>query len=354
MITQQEFTERLQALTRLFKQDGLDGFVVTSFIDQFYLTNVYFYLNGEAVFLAYDGGLACFVRQLYVEPLRRKYPFLQLIGQDKDKPQAAAAMAAKLGLKQVGFDAAKESYLTGCLFKQAGFVEAKSYLALLRRVKTAREIEAMRVSGRIAQETYEYIRPLIKEGMSELEVAAEMDKYMRLRGASGPSFPTLVAFGENTANPHHESSSRILKQNEAVLLDFGCIYQGYCSDMTRSWWFGNQEPEEYTKIWTLTDQAQKAGIAAEKPGIWCRDVDAAARQIITQGGYGEYFTHRLGHGVGLEIHEEPCNDQTSPDQLTQGNVLTVEPGIYLPGKFGVRLEETTVITETGADILTRK
>ena len=144
------------------------------------------------------------------------------------------------------------------------------------------------------------------------------------------------------------------KQNEAVMLDFGCVYKGYCSDITRSWWFGDKEPAEYTKIWTTVDKAWKAGIAAEKPGMTGQQVDSVARDIITQAGYGEYFTHRLGHGVGLEIHEQPCNDQNNPNPLQKGNVITVEPGIYLPGKYGVRLEETTVITDTGADILTRK
>ena len=345
--------EKIKALKDLYIADNLEGLVVTNNIDQFYLLGFYFY-PGEAVLLIYPQGISCFTRQLYEAPLSKQFPFMKVVGQDKQMAAAAVQEAAKLGLKRVGFDAAKENYVSGSLFKASGFVEAKSYISRLRQVKDEQEIAVLRDSCKIAYDTYEYIRPLIKEGMSEFEVAAEMEKYMRIRGASATSFLTIIAFGENTANPHHETSHRKLKKNEAVLLDFGCIYNGYCSDMTRSWWFGDKEPEEYKKIWTITEKAWKAGLAAEKPGMRCQQVDALARGIITDAGYGPYFTHRLGHGVGLEIHEEPCNDQTSEAVMQQGNVLTVEPGIYLPGKFGVRLEETTVITDTGAEILTRK
>lgn len=353
MATQQRIVEKLDALKAFMKQDGLDGLVITNNIDQFYILGFYFYI-GEAVLLLHEGGLVCFTRELYVEPLKEKFPFMRTVGQDKQMGAAAVAEAAGLGLKRVGFDAEKENYMSGSLFKASGFTEAGSYISLLRQVKDEHEIAVLRDSNRIAYETYEYIKPLLKTGVSEFEVAAEMEKYMRVRGASSTSFLTIVAFGENTANPHHETSHRKLKDNEAVLMDFGCIYKGYCSDITRCWWHGDNEPEEYTKIWQITDKARKAGIAAEAPGVAAQKVDAAARAIITDAGYGRYFTHRLGHGVGLEIHEVPCNDQTTKAVLKKGNVLTVEPGIYLPGKFGVRLEDTTVVTDTGADILTRK
>ncbi len=353
MTMQQRTVEKLNALRQFMKQDGLDGLVITNNIDQFYILGFYFYV-GEAVLLACENGLYCFTRQLYVEPLKQKYPFMTVIGQDKEMAAAAVKQAAQLGLKRVGFDAAKENYISGSLFKASGFAEADSYISALRQVKDEYEIGLLRDANRIAYETYEYIKPLVKTGVSEFEVAAEMEKFMRIKGASATSFLTIIAFGENTANPHHETSHRKLKDNEAVLMDFGCIYNGYCSDITRCWWHGDQEPAEYSKIWQIVDKARRIGIAAEKPGVRAQQVDAAARAIIGDAGYGEYFTHRLGHGVGLEIHEEPCNDQTTQAVLKKGNVVTVEPGIYLPGKFGVRLEDTTVVLETGADILTRK
>ncbi len=353
MSMQAKVIGKLDILRQQMKKDGLDGLVITDNIDQFYVLGFYFYA-GEAVFLLHEGELVCFTRQLYVETLKQQFPFMCIVGQDKQMAAAAVAEAAKLGLKRVGFDAAKESYMAGSLFKAAGFTEAESYINALRQVKDADEIAILRESNRIAYQTYEYIKPLITTGVSEFEVAAEMEKFMRIKGASATSFPSIVAFGENAANPHHVTSQRKLQDNEAVLLDFGCVYNGYCSDITRSWWHGDKEDPEYTKIWNITDKARRAGIAAERPGVPAQQVDAAARAIISDAGYGEYFTHRLGHGVGLDIHEEPCNDQTTQAVLKKGNVLTVEPGIYLPGKFGVRLEDTTVVTEDGADILTRE
>lgn len=335
------------------KKDDLEGMVITNNVDQFYLLEFFFGL-GEAVFVLNGESLICFTRQLYVQSLEEKYPFIKVVGQDKQMAAAALVEIQRLNLKRVGFDAAKESYITGSLFKASGLVEAKSYISLLREVKNEHEIALLRRSCKIAHDTYEYIRPWIQTGMTEFEVAAEMEKYMRMQGASDTSFPTIAAFGENTGNPHHVTSDRKLKENDAILLDFGCVYGGYCSDMTRSWWHGDNEPEEYKRIWEVTNRAWKAGISAEKPGMRCQQVDAVARGIITDAGYGEYFTHRLGHGVGLEIHEDPCNDQTTEAIMEKGNVITVEPGIYLPGKFGVRLEETTLITIDGVEILTRK
>ncbi len=353
MALQQRVLEKLSVLQNLMASNGLDGLVVTNNIDQFYLLGFYFYPS-ETVLLLHAAGLACFTRQLYVEPLQQKFPFMHTFGHDKQAAAAMVSEAARLGLKRVGFDAEKESYMSGSLFKAAGFVETESFISRLRQVKDEHEIALLRESNRMAYETYEYIKPLVKTGVTEFEVAAEIEKFMRVKGASATSFLTIVGFGENTANPHHETSHRVLKDNEAVLMDFGCIYRGYCSDITRSWWHGDQEPAEYTKIWHIVDKARQSGIAAARAGVAAQKVDATARAVITDAGYGPCFTHRLGHGVGLEIHEEPCNDQTTQAVLKKGNVVTVEPGIYLPEKFGVRLEDTTVVTETGADILTRK
>ena len=246
----------------------------------------------------------------------------------------------------------RDTVLEDC--RKNGFVETGSIFSKLRETKNAQELKLMRASNRLAYMTYEYIRPRIKTGMQECEVAAEMERFMRIHGAKTTSFFTIVAFGENTANPHHETGTRKLKDNEAILLDFGCVYNNYCSDMTRSWWHGKKEPAEYTKIWKIVDTARKTGIKTAKIGVTGQAVDAAARGVIAKAGYGEYFTHRTGHGVGLDIHEEPCNDPTCTHKLEEGNITSVEPGIYLPGKYGVRLEDLIVVTQTGAKIITKK
>jgi len=235
-----------------------------------------------------------------------------------------------------------------------GYKESGGFVTQMRRQKDAHELKLLRASNRLAYLTYAYIRPRIKAGVTEMQVAAEMEQFMRCHGATGTSFGTIVAFGENAANPHHVTGTRKLKKEECVLIDFGCVYKGYCSDMTRSWWNGKKAPAEYTKIWNLVDRARKEGIKAVKPGHTGQQVDATSRAIIEKEGYGPYFTHGTGHGVGIEIHEDPYNNQQCRDKLVVGNVVTVEPGIYLPGKYGVRIEDTVAVTDKGATILTRK
>lgn len=343
---------RFAALRKMMRKNKLDGLIVTNNLDQLYLTNFFFYPE-ETVLLVCGKGVFCFTRELYVEPFGKFAPYIDVAGSDT-RLSAAVEKAKKLGLKRVGFDASKESYQNGKVMTAAGFVEADAFISQLRETKDAEELKRMRASNRIAYEAYEYVKPRVKTGMTESEVAAELERFMRAKGASGPSFLTIVGFGENAANPHHETGSRKLKAEDAVLIDFGCIYQGYCSDITRSWWHGKHEPAEYKKIWNIVDKARRTGIKAVKAGTANKAVDAAARQVIENAGYGEFFTHRTGHGVGIEIHENPYNSQTAESVLAEGNVVTVEPGIYLPGKYGVRLEDTVVATKTGAKILTKK
>ena len=345
--------EKFDALRKMIVKNNLDGFLVTNNLDQLYLTNFYFYPN-ETVFLVHKKGIVCFTRSLYVESFGRYAPYMEVIGEDNHRVVAAIERARKLGLRRAGFDAAKESYVSGSLLRASGFAEAGSFISTLRETKDAEEIKILRASNRLAYLTYEYIKPRIKTGVRECEVAAEMEKFMRTHGASTTSFFTIIAFGEHTADPHYETGDAKLKAEDALLMDFGCVYKGYCSDITRSWWHGKKEPAEYTKIWKIVDKARKLGIKAANIGVPAKQVDATSRGIVTAAGYGDYFTHGTGHGVGIEVHEEPYNNQQSTAILAQGNIVTVEPGIYLPGKYGVRLEDTIAITKTGAKILTKK
>lgn len=343
---------RLSALRGLMRKNKLDGLVVTNNLDQLYLTNFFFYPE-ETVLLVHGKGVSCFTRDLYVEPFGKFAPKMDVKGSET-RLACAVEQARKLGLKRVGFDAAKETYQNGKMMAAAGFVEVGGLISKLRETKDADELKIMREANRIAYQAYEYVKPRVKTGMTESEVAAELERFMRTKGASGTSFLTIVGFGENSANPHHETGSRKLKANDAVLMDFGCVYKGYCSDITRSWWHGDNEPAEYKKIWNIVEKARKTGVKAVKAGTANKDVDAAARKVIEDAGYGEFFTHRTGHGVGIEIHEQPNNSQTADTILAEGNVVTVEPGIYLPGKYGVRLEDTMAATKNGAKILTKK
>ena len=344
---------KFSAVRAFLRKNGLDGLLVTDFVDQFYLANFYFYKD-EAVFLITPQKSYAITRGLYEKTFGKVAPFMQVIGDDEDRIRRVIALVKKLGLKKVGFDSCKEGYRSGKLFAKNGFVEVDSLITSLRAVKDAQEIKHLRAANRLAYLAYEYIQPRLKTGMAENEVAAQMEFFMRQHGAKCTSFFTIVAFGENTADPHYETGTRKLQKEDAVLLDFGCVVDGYCSDMTRSWWHGKHAPAEYTKIWKIVDNARKQGIKMAKIGVPCQQVDDTCRTLITQEGYGSFFTHGTGHGVGLEIHENPYNNQTSAYVLKEGNIVTVEPGIYLPGKFGVRLEDTVAITQTGAKILTKK
>jgi len=344
---------RAKEIRALLRKHKTNAFVLTNYLDQFYLTRFYFYA-GESVFVIHPKGIACFTRSLYEGPFSKFAPEIDVFACDTDRLGAALDYIKKQGIKSVGFDSAKESYLDGMRMRRAGLVELPSLVSNLRETKDADEIKILRAANRIAYLAYEHVRPLVKTGIRECEVAAELEKFMRTMGATTTSFLTIVAFGENTANPHHETGDRKLGKNEAVLMDFGCIYKGYCSDITRCWWHGPQEPAEYKKIWNIVDKARRAGIKAVRIGTTGAEVDAVSRGIITKAGYGPYFTHRTGHGVGLEVHENPCNSADCKARLQQGNIVTVEPGIYLTGKFGVRLEDTVCVTQKNAAILTKK
>ena len=353
MAIDQAIQARLKAVRNALRKQQADSWVLTYNLDQFYLTGFFFY-PGEAVLVIHPKGVACITRTLYVEPLKKFAPYLEIIGCDIDRLGTALSYVKKNKLRRVGFDAAKELYLPGKRMLQAGLKELPSLISGLRETKAADELKKMRAANRIAYLAYEYVKPRIKTGMTEGEVASMLEQFMRSQGASNVSFPTIVAFGENAANPHHETSTRKLKKEDAVLMDFGCIYAGYCSDITRCWWHGRREPEEYTRIWKIVDKARRTGIQTARVGTATREVDAQARGVIERAGYGAYFTHRTGHGVGIDIHEEPYNSADSQAILREGNVVTVEPGIYLPGKFGVRLEDTIAVMKTGANILTKK
>lgn len=234
---------------------------------------------------------------------------------------------------------------------EADFPDAGAVLAGLRLRKDAAEVEAMRKAVQIAQAALEAALPLIKIGMTEKELSAELVMQL-LRHGSEPEMPfsPIVSAGPNAANPHASPSERTLQPGDLLVVDWGAAYDGYISDLTRTFAVGEVD-EEYRKIHRIVQEANAAGRAAARPGAACASVDHAAREVIEKAGYGRYFTHRTGHGIGMEGHEEPYMRGDNLQVLEPGMAFTVEPGIYLPGRNGVRIEDNVVITETGADVL---
>ena len=228
-------------------------------------------------------------------------------------------------------------------------------LGVLRHIKTPEEVEKIRLACGIADRGAEHIRRFIQAGMSEREIAAELEWFMRQQGAEKASFDTIVASGWRGALPHGKASDKIVAAGEFVTLDFGALYQGYCSDMTRTLLVNGEgvsaESHPLFNVYQIVLQAQLAAISAIRPGVRCQQVDDAARRVITEAGYGDYFGHNTGHAIGIEVHEDPRFSPRDTTTLQPGMLLTVEPGIYLPGQGGVRIEDVVLVTPQGAEVL---
>ncbi|EYD76006.1 Aminopeptidase YpdF (MP-, MA-, MS-, AP-, NP- specific) [Rubellimicrobium mesophilum DSM 19309] len=225
---------------------------------------------------------------------------------------------------------------------------ASDTVGALRLRKDETEIDGLRASARLNDDAARLAFDALEEGMTELDVQAAIHAHYKAHGAT-PEF-TIVGFGANGAFPHHHTGSTRLARDRAVLIDTGCRFQGYPSDMTRCRWFGTPDPE-FTSIIGIVERAVQAALAAARPGVPARDVDHAARRVIEDAGYGDRFLHRTGHGLGIDIHEPPYITSTSDTVLQAGNVFSIEPGIYLEGRFGVRLEDIVVLREQGPEIL---
>ncbi|MDR1805814.1 MAG: aminopeptidase P family protein [Clostridium sp.] len=221
----------------------------------------------------------------------------------------------------------------------------------LRSVKTPPELERIRRAQSIAERALESLLPHIREGVSEREIALELDYTMLRLGADALSFETIVVSGENSSLPHGVPGERRLRRGDILTIDFGAVVEGYHSDMTRSFAIGTIAKEECL-VYELVLAAQEAGIAAARPGISCRELDGVVRAVFEQAGMGEYFCHGTGHGVGLEIHEAPNVGSKSDTLLREGMVITIEPGLYLPERFGVRIEDMVQISAEGCVNLT--
>lgn len=270
--------------------------------------------------------------------------------------QVLNRLIASEGIATLGFEGEQVSWQTGSQWRDALDAKLCSIsLDALRQVKTVEEIDRIHSACQIADRTAQHIRRFIKPGMREREVAAELEWFMKQQGADNPSFDTIVASGPRGALPHGKASDKVIIAGEMVTLDFGAQYQGYCSDMTRTFLVAGQgqRPEDHPlyAIYQTVLDAQLAAIAAIRPGVACQQIDAAARTVIERAGFGLQFGHNTGHAIGIEVHENPRFSPTDTTLLQQGMLLTVEPGIYLEGQGGVRIEDVVLVTANGAEVL---
>ena len=270
-------------------------------------------------------------------------------------PDVQRHAVARVGLESMGFEAEH------CTFQEAlGLSEAfgrtitptRELIERVRLVKTEAEVAKIRRAAEITDAALAATLPLVRPGVTELDLALELEFHARRHGANGVAFELIVASGPRGAMPHGAASTRALQDNELVTFDIGFTFDGYNSDMTRTVAVG--EPGESLRaVYRVVREAQSAGVRAVKPGVSAGSVDEAARAVITRAGYGASFTHSTGHGVGLAIHEGPAVSSTGSVILQPGMVITVEPGIYLPDQGGVRIEDLVLVTDTGADVLSR-
>jgi Xaa-Pro aminopeptidase len=266
---------------------------------------------------------------------------------------ALGPLGGRLGFLEKSVTVAEHMRLRELLDAAWELVPSGAILERLRTVKDAGEIALIRAATELAEDA---LRAVLEHGLvgrTERELALELEQQMRERGAVGPSFPTIIAAGAHAALPHAQPRDVEIPRDVLVTIDWGALYEGYCSDCTRTYATGEGIGERAREIYEVVRVAQHAGAEAVGAGERTRALDAVARAHIEQAGLGEYFGHGLGHGVGMEVHEGPRLSRTAPDEpLVAGNVVTVEPGVYLPGELGVRIEDLLVVTEQGHEVLT--
>ena len=351
---------RFDKLAASLRTSNLDAVILNPGPTLTHLTGLYFHLMERPVVLLFAPGQtpAIVLPELEMQKMNGQpytpFPY----GENPAEWGAAfrgAVQALGLDGKRVGVEPRQLRLLDFQFVRdaapEADFPDASSALAELRLRKEPSEIQKMRRAVQIAQSALEATIPLIKIGMTEKELSNELVVQL-LKHGSEPEIPfsPIVSGGPNAANPHASPSDRKLQRGDMLVIDWGASFEGYISDLTRTFAVGEVE-EEFQKIHKIVQASNAAGRAAAKPGVPCADVDKAARAVIEKAGYGKYFTHRTGHGIGMEGHEEPYMRGDNMQFLEPGMAFTVEPGIYLPDRNGVRIEDNVIITETGAESL---
>ena len=334
--------------------DGLDAMLLTSEANCYYATG----FMGEGIALVTRRGSWYFTDSRYTEAADKAIGDAAVIREvSREKPFSALIneALAEAGAEKAGFEEQRMTVAEHAVYSEklhCTLTPASSLMTELRGSKDEEELSCMTAAQRIAEGALEQILKEIRPGMTEKEIAARLNYLMVSAGAEKTAFDTIVASGPNGSMPHAVPGMRKVREGDFITMDFGCVYKGYCSDMTRTVALGRPS-DEMRNVYDIVLQAQLAGIAAAKAGVTGAAIDGAARKVIQDAGYGVYFGHSFGHSLGIDIHEAPNaapgNDKPMPD----GAVVSAEPGIYLPGKFGVRIEDVMILRPDGAQVITK-
>jgi len=342
---------RVEKLRELMKENNLQGFLVTSPYNLRYLTN----FTGTTGLAMITLDKAFFVTDFrYTEQAAEQATGFTIVKNTGYIFDEVADLAERLQLDNLAFEETQVSFADYSLLEEilpCELVPVMGLIEELREVKDEEEVAIIEKACAIADQGFAFVLEMIKPGMTEIEVANQLDFFMRSKGASGVSFETIVASGLRSAMPHGVASHKVIEKGELITLDFGCYYEGYVSDMTRTFAIGSIQPK-LKEIYDIVLEAQLKVLAEAKPGLTGIQLDAIARDHIASYGYGDAFGHSTGHGIGLEIHEGPNVSFRADKQFVPGNVITDEPGIYLPGIGGVRIEDDLLITAEGNRVLT--
>jgi Xaa-Pro aminopeptidase len=346
---------RLEQFRRQMAGANIDGFMITQPENRRYMSG-FTGSNGVLIITA-DKQLLATDSRYYLQ-VQEQCPDWELVkvGYDFAGNMLELLRSVELGACRVGFEAGDVSVATllaweRVLLGRLVLVHTEGYVEALRMQKDDAEIASIKKAVALTDAAFAHLTGWIKPGMTEKEVAWELESTMRTCGAEAVAFDSIVTGGPNSAKNHAVPSDRPLQLGEPIILDFGCKVDGYCSDMTRTICLGKPADDRYLNIWNIVQEAQQAALQGIKDGSTGAEIDALAREVITKAGYQENFGHGLGHGVGLAIHENPRYSFMYPHQVPARAVMTVEPGIYIPGWGGVRLEDLVVVRDDGVEIL---
>ncbi|SHN12303.1 M24 family metallopeptidase [Gracilibacillus kekensis] len=343
---------RVDNLRKALKDEGLDGLLITSDVNRRYVTG----FTGTAGVAIITADSSYFITDFrYTEQANEQVKGFEIVEHKVPIHQAVADIIKSLALSNIGFE---KNDLTYALYEKyrnvisVDFIPASGLIEKLRLIKDQDELNILKEACKIADDAFEHILQYIKPGVKEIDVANELEFYMRKQGATSSSFDIIVASGYRSALPHGVASSKEIKSGELVTLDFGALYKGYSSDITRTVAVG-EISDELKTIYRTVLEAQIKGVEGLKAGMTAKEADALTRDHIDLKGYGEYFGHSTGHGLGLDVHEMPALSFRSSETLMSGMVVTVEPGIYVPNVGGCRIEDDVLIREDGSERLTK-